>query len=667
MLLRFDKTGCSHSTVIFILTDYEDYIRMNMLSRSLAKAVLKELLLEAKSPKKIIVVYPGSFQPFHKNHYEVYKWLCNKFGADSVFVGTTNVSTDRSVFSFQDKKKIMTTMFGISTARIVQIKNPYGAEEILKRFDPSMTVHISAIGGKDASRITKGKYYQPYNSSLTFLPYGKNKGYYLETPTFNNTYNGQLISGTLIRETFSNPKVTKEERIDLFKALYNKFDKSIYDLFVRRFGIKENTQRETDVLLEEVCRELGLLQEGGGAGHMLHPFEDMDLTFDDMAQMITLGLQGGFSTKELQEKLDGQNIMVSWIDGELKAARNKGHIKDFGASALNTSQVSDMFAGRGPIHDAFTYAMEDLSSAIGKLGEKDKKKIFGNGKKFANLEVLYPATQNVIPYGVSMLKFHNVTEYDREGNATNTDAAGASKLAAMIAKTNANVQKTFTIAGPSSITLQKSQDFSKKQPAFLAKLNQLKSKFHLSGADPVMKYHEEWWRSFVEKKARSVKYAIPEQVLGKLVNRWAFGDKSYSVADVKKEIVSESFKAWVLDYDKNDVALQLKQNIEPFERLFLQVGAEILSNASGLLASNPDAAVQKLKTDLDTAANDIKLSGDINKLAKLKQQLQRLRAVGGVSKIAPTEGIVFNYKGKLYKLTGTYAPINQLLGIMKFN
>ncbi|MFA5396631.1 MAG: hypothetical protein WC346_11550, partial [Methanogenium sp.] len=549
---------------------------------------------------------------------------------------------------------------------IVQIKNPYAAEEIMTKFDKNSTVHISAIGGKDASRIGKGKYYQPYSDSLTLLPYGKNRGYYLVTPIFNSNYNGQLISGTLIRFLFGDSKTSTEDRVALFKTLYGDFDATIYDLFKKRFKINESISVD-DLLLEDVCKKLHLIQEGGAAGHMTHPFEDMNLTFDDMANMITLGLQGGFKTEELQEKLDGQNIMVSWINGELRAARNKGHIKDFGANSLDAPQLSAMFAGRGEIHHAFSFAMNDLSSAIGSLNEKDKKKIFSNGKKFANIEVLYPATQNVIPYGVSMLKLHNITEYDKEGNPIKVDATGASKLASMIAKTNANVQKTFTIEGPSNITLQKSKDFSKKQPMFLSKLNQLKSKFKLTGSDPVMKYHEAWWRSFVEKKARSVKYAIPEQVLGKLVNRWAFGDKSYKVSDIKKEISNESFKNWVLDYDKNDVTLQLKQNIEPFEKLFLQVGAEVLSNASGLLASNPDAAVQKLKADLDIAANDIKSSGDINKLTKLKQQLQRLKSVGGANKIVPTEGIVFNYKGKLYKFTGSFAPLNMIMGIMKFD
>ncbi len=638
----------------------------NTLSHTLAKLAFKELLTEAKSVKKIIVVYSGGFQPFHKNHYEVYKWLCDKFGADSVYVGATNAATDRSVFSFNDKKKIMTAMFGIPSSHIVQIKNPYAAEEIMTKFDKNSTVHISAIGGKDASRIGKGKYYQPYSDSLTLLPYGKNRGYYLVTPIFNSNYNGQLISGTLIRSLFGDSKTSTDDRVALFKTLYGDFDATIYDLFKKRFKINESISVD-DLLLEDVCKKLHLIQEGGAAGHMTHPFEDMNLTFDDMANMITLGLQGGFKTEELQEKLDGQNIMVSWINGELKAARNKGNLKNYGAAALTTDQVSTMFAGRGSIHDAFYFAMQDLSAAIGALSEKDKKKIFGNGKKFMNLEVLYPATQNVIPYGVSMLKFHNLTEYNKDGEPIATDASAASKLAAMIKKVNANVQKTYTIEGPSNITLQKSEDFSKKQPMFLSKLNQLKSKFKLSGSDSVTKYHEAWWRSFIEKKARSMKYAISEQILGKLVNRWAFGDKSYKVSDIKKEISNESFKSWVLDYDKNDVTLQLKQNIEPFEKLFLQVGAEVLSNASGLLASNPDAAVQKLKADLDIAANDIKSSGDINKLTKLKQQLQRLKSVGGANKIVPTEGIVFNYKGKLYKFTGSFAPLNMIMGIMKFN
>ncbi len=47
----------------------------------------------------------------------------------------------------------------------------------------------------------------------------------------------------------------------------------------------------------------------------------------------------------------------------------------------------------------------------------------------------------------------------------------------------------------------------------------------------------------------------------------------------------------------------------------------------------------------------------------MKFELERIQAIGGFEKLVPTEGIVFVYKGKTYKLTGLFAPINQLLGI----
>jgi hypothetical protein len=31
------------------------------------------------------------------------------------------------------------------------------------------------------------------------------------------------------------------------------------------------------------------------------------------------------------------------------------------------------------------------------------------------------------------------------------------------------------------------------------------------------------------------------------------------------------------------------------------------------------------------------------------------------------EGVVFNWKGQLMKLTGNFAPLNQILGFVKFN
>jgi len=47
---------------------------------------------------KILAVYPGRFQPFHKGHAQVYQWLKNKFG-DAVIATSDKVEAPKSPFT----------------------------------------------------------------------------------------------------------------------------------------------------------------------------------------------------------------------------------------------------------------------------------------------------------------------------------------------------------------------------------------------------------------------------------------------------------------------------------------------------------------------------------------------------------------------------------------
>ena len=131
---------------------------------------------------------------------------------------------------------------------------------------------------------------------------------------------------------------------------------------LRRIETEENFEESVSIM-DEVNL---ILQEGGAYGHMAHPYDDMDLTFGDLKQIIDMGLQGNLS-KTISEKLDGQAISISWKNGKLIAARNKGHLKNQGAAALDVSGLKSMFAGRGHLTDAFGYAVEDLEKAISKV------------------------------------------------------------------------------------------------------------------------------------------------------------------------------------------------------------------------------------------------------------------------------------------------------------
>jgi hypothetical protein len=70
---------------------------------------------------------------------------------------------------------------------------------------------------------------------------------------------------------------------------------------------------------------------------------------------------------------------------------------------------------------------------------------------------------------------------------------------------------------------------------------------------------------------------------------------------------------------------------------------------------------------LESTIQTIQKKGDPKQVEKLKLELQRLNSLGGFDKIVPNEGIVFVYGGNTYKLTGAFAPLNQILGIFYEN
>ena len=149
-----------------------------------------------------------------------------------------------------------------------------------------------------------------------------------------------------------------------------------------------------------------------------------------------------------------------------------------------------------------------------------------------------------------------------------------------------------------------------------------------------------------------------------LVKRWAFGDKSFRLN--RKNIDDEKVLAKSIDVDKQKHQTQVKKNMLPFENLFFELGAEVLKNAEGFLAANPSKAVQGIRKQLASAISSIRKGGDLKKLNRLGQQLNKIKAIGGFKTIVPSEGLVFIYKGKTYKLTGAFAPINQITGMMTF-
>jgi hypothetical protein len=400
-----------------------------------------------------------------------------------------------------------------------------------------------------------------------------------------------------------------------------------------------------------------LLTEGGAYGHMNHPFDtEINLTFGQLKDIVNRALDGNLEFA--REKTDGQALAISWIDGRLVAARNKSHLKNKGAGALDINGVADKFAGRGELTDAYNFAMKDLSNAIKSLSQAQKDKVFKNGSCFMNIEVIYPTSVNVIPYGQPLLVFHGTMEYDENGDAIGESAEAGRILGGMLKQVNADVQSKYTLQGPPVLKLPKSQDLSSKKGKYLAMISKLQKEFGLGDTAGVADYHQAWWENFVDKKSPTT---LDNATKMGLVKRWAFGEKGFRID--KNSIKDEKTLAWATKIDKEDHKGISKDNLMKFEDIFLGVGADVLEFTASVLTVNPDSALRDMKKRLEQTIKDVQASGDPKKIDKLKLELKRLNAIGGAKRIVPIEGIVFVYNGQTFKLTGAFASLNQLLGI----
>lgn len=496
----------------------------------------------------------------------------------------------------------------------------------------------------------------------------------------------QILKGIQEAATFSKDwwlKSFEKDADEVFEAIMNSSERNAHNKKITKLrSYLDNNRGDSFVYdFDKFPKTVygGVLTEGGAAGHMAHPYDDHGLTFNEMREIVSRALEGRLDIEEaVTEKTDGQNIFVTWKNNEIGFARGVGTI----INPLTTSEIIADFqrkqqkaiAEKGAeagvnyqrVVDAYQACAEDLTEAFRSIPENTLNQIFKNGRIFANMEIIYPATKNVISYDKAHLQFHNLAEYDDAGKIVETDLTGGAMMQKIIQDANAHMQKTFSFIPPQKIKLGRAYDFEDQQAAFFSEIDQLQNKFGLKPTDLVTEYHKAWWGDVIKTKAQSFGYEIPENVLTALIYRWAFNNKSTNISLLKKEIANPEFIAWMSEFDKKDFKIYQKQNMEPFETIFLRLGVVVLKNAENFLAANPSQTVQEIKTELAELIKDIQASGNIANIKKLEFELKRIERIGGFESIVPSEGLVFVYGGHTYKLTGSFAPINQLLGVLKY-
>ena len=114
--------------------------------------------------KRLVVTYPGRFQPFHKGHRDVFASLQAKFGNDNVFIVTGDkTDTNKSPFNFNDKVQFMNAA-GVNAHSIIEAAKVYDLPDQFKSNSEDI-IFVTAVGEPDAKRLNPGSIKKDGNPS----------------------------------------------------------------------------------------------------------------------------------------------------------------------------------------------------------------------------------------------------------------------------------------------------------------------------------------------------------------------------------------------------------------------------------------------------------------------------------------------------------------------
>lgn len=467
------------------------------------------------------------------------------------------------------------------------------------------------------------------------------------------------VSGTAVRQS-----IIKGDKSAFAKIMPNGVDR-MFDDFVVAFKTFRQTLSDTineyinfttlrDYITESVINTTykPMIVEGGAGGHMSHPFDYDELTGDNLIELVE-DLFGGKIT-DMKEKLDGTNIHATMNNnGQVVFIRNKSNLNSE-LGGMSIQDMADKWADKPSVQNTFLTAGKIITEIFNKLG----KKYFNpddETRKVINCECIIAGKTNVMPYASDRVAFHGYKIYKKNSN-TWEETENVEGHVEDIYKAAEGIDA----AKPRmNLVIKSVEEANKFAKVFKGKLEKL-FKDEKLGTNVSL---ETWKRCRFEKIMPEWLNDGGKDVVTAVYNRWFNDDKSFKATELKK-IYADNYKDVVSDKFAKPY---VKQVMEPIDDLFLEIGNQFINLCNGF--TNDDAyasVVDTLTKDIEDVCNNIEKNGSEEVKQQLEFQLTRLRKLGD-NAINHAEGVVFTYKGRLMKATGSFAAINQILGIIKFN
>ena len=392
-------------------------------------------------------------------------------------------------------------------------------------------------------------------------------------------------------------------------------------------------------------------------GHINHLYEDRDITFRKIKDIIIRVGQGRMV--ETYEKYDGINMFITWDFNlnELRVARNKGHIKEGG---LDLYGLELKFGNRPPLMEAFQGAYTALSQALGSLPPQVMSEMFGStGGVWYSTEVIDPNVPNTIHYDNHNIIFHRHGPrlFDFVGNPLETNLTRNVEVlqANGDALNEALEGSDWRIQTPRTIIV-KPVDESFITNACLM----LDGICKQSGVG----VHESL-RTYTFKRLTDdfQRYPLINPILREAVAKNLAGvPGAYSLTKITSGLdrtLKEQINQMTTS-GKNTITKLMK----PIEEVVHQFGTIVMNGMHSAFIQDPQAEVARLREQVRNCIDEINNGTDEKGKKIVEQNMWKLKHVDTIN--SSMEGIVFMEGSRLYKLTGAFAPVNQICAYVKY-
>ena len=389
---------------------------------------------------------------------------------------------------------------------------------------------------------------------------------------------------------------------------------------------------------------------GGVAGHLSHLHENLDFTFGEIKSILQ---NVASANLEVVEKVDGQNLFFTYRDGALQTARNAGDVKKGG-------MTPEEFAGKWkdhPAEDAFMNGFKAITRAVDRMSEEDKSAVFENGANYINAEIMYVGNPNIIQYGANNVVLHNLQNFDGPEPAVESQGPFRQLVDAVEDIEGQLDAEGWKVSGPQIVQLQ---DISKD--GHYETLESGLSSLGMSDDATIGEYVAEQLRRG-EVGNLPLPVIQQEDLIGIIIGM----ESAPSYKAFKKSIPKDVHAALSSLATKTNAKKTISRAVAPVERVISDFAIEVMRGMQSFFqAGDSDKEVARMKEELQTSiaaiqgaqGDDAEAMGDM-----LAAQMEKLGDIENMA--SDMEGVVFEHppgSGKLYKLTGSFAMANQIIG-----